>query len=561
MELFIQFLWKSAVLISIFYSFYKVLIQKETYFQSIRFYLLSGILVSFIIPFITIPIYVDVAPISDLNFSNVSAQTTTLETNHTFNGNTIFLTIYLGVAFIFFIRLIYQLLSLVFLISKHSKNTNENLTFIEVPHEISPFSFFKYIVYNPTLFNETELKQVIAHEKIHALQKHSVDTLLANIFVAIQWFNPFAWLYKKEIEQNLEFIADQSAQGISNSKKSYQQLLLKISIPNYQLALANNFYNSLLKKRIMMLQKKRSNSKSQWKLILIVPVLITFMANFSTEVVAQKKKEKVKIEKIEVEIFAQLITKDTDRAALDEMINSFKDKGLDIKLKNIKRNSKDEITSINIDAKAKNGKAAAAYAIEEDSAIKPIKIAFDSKNNSISIGTSHEMHANGYFFSDTGHKKIIRKKIKSGDDESFVFITNEDDDEVTTKVWVDNNGDTTKIKSKKITIKTSTDDDDEDEDEETYDIHIDTDDETKEIKKEVIVINGMEKGKNMVFISDDEGGSPLYIVDGKKVGKKDFEKISAETIEKVEVLKGNKATEKYGQEAKDGVIIITTKKR
>ena len=145
-----------------------------------------------------------------------------------------------------------------------------------------PFSFFKYIVFNKTQFNDTELTHIINHEKVHAKQYHSLDIILVQLASALFWFNPFIWLYKKEIQQNLEFIADKEAQNISKCEKSYQTLLLKSSVPNYQLVLANNFYNSLIKKRIVMLHKSKSNNLKMWKYALVLPVLAVFLMSANT---------------------------------------------------------------------------------------------------------------------------------------------------------------------------------------------------------------------------------------------------------------------------------------
>ena len=81
------------------------------------------------------------------------------------------------------------------------------------------------------------------------------------------------WLYKKELQQNLEFIADEKAQTVSDCKESYQRLLLKASVSNHPLALTNNFYNSLIKKRIIMLHKSKSKKLNQLKFLLTIPAL------------------------------------------------------------------------------------------------------------------------------------------------------------------------------------------------------------------------------------------------------------------------------------------------
>ncbi len=138
-------------------------------------------------------------------------------------------------------------------------------------------------------FSKQELDQIIEHEKVHASQFHSLDILLSQLLIIFNWFNPLAWLYHREIQKNLEFIADQGAQQDLNTKESYQYLLLKTVTPNYSLALTSNFYNSLIKKRINMLHKNKSDNMMYFKFMFIIPALIIFVFTFNTKIIAQQK--------------------------------------------------------------------------------------------------------------------------------------------------------------------------------------------------------------------------------------------------------------------------------
>src|SRR5690606_8023757 len=141
-------------------------------------------------------------------------------------------------------------------------------------------------------FSEEELQNIIAHEKIHCKQKHSFDVLFSELFAVVFWFNPFVWFYKKAIQQNLEFIADQNAIKTSENKVNYQKTLLKITLNPKDLALANPFFQPLIKKRIMMLNKNQSKQRNVWKYGVVLPLLVLFMIQFQTKVVAQEKESK-----------------------------------------------------------------------------------------------------------------------------------------------------------------------------------------------------------------------------------------------------------------------------
>lgn len=539
MEATLTFIWKSAVLISIFYIVYKSFLHKETYFKSIRYFLLAGIIAAVILPFIIIPIYVTTEFIQpDFQVMESLLMNNTVDSYSTFNWMSVLLFSYFVGAGYFLIRLIIQLLSIGSLIYKNKYVKSDGYYFVEIENDISPFSFFNFIVYNPDRFSKTELEQILAHEKIHAMQHHSIDNIMANLLVAFQWFNPIAWLYKKDIEQNLEFIADECALKVSKSNRSYQQLLLKTCIPNYQMALANNFYNSLLKKRIIMLQSKKSNSKSQWKIAIILPLLIAFVFTFNTKTIAQKKVVKKEVVKITTEVYARMITKESTKEDLDEVSKSFAENGLDVKFNGVKMD-KNLITNIKIEAKANNGKASASYAANDSNGINPVKISYDKENNNLSIGSAEGTHMSELHFSDKDHK-IMMHRMK-GDGKKMVFIhkDGEDVEDEDVNIWVDEKGDTTKIIKKKIMVKMGEGEDNED----IQEIIIDENVDGKKIKKEIIKIKGSKgEGKDdFIFISDDDEDDAntvtTYIVNGKEMTKEEFKKLDKDKIKTIEIKK------------------------
>ncbi len=557
MESFFTYLWKPAIIIAIFYGFYRLFLQKETYFQSIRYFLLSGIVLAIVLPFIIIPIYADISSIqlTQLTTNNLAASSS-LVSESSINWMAVTFYSYLVATTIFLLRFISQLASIMMLILKNNRIKVDNYYFVEVDSDTSPFSFFNFIIYNPSQFTQTELDQILAHEKVHVHQHHSFDTLISNILISIQWFNPFAWLYKKEMGQNLEFIADEFAQKVSSSQQSYQQLLLKTSVPQFQMALANNFYNSLLKKRIIMLQSKKSNSRSQWKIALILPFLLVFVFTFNTKTIAQHKKVKKEFIEKNVEIIELLISKESSQDDLKKITKTFADKGLSVKFNGVKRNSNNEITAIKIDAKASNGKASASYASDNDEGINPIQISFDNDNNNLSIGSNDRNLGKAHVFSNKIHKFI------KNNGQDHVFTIHEDDNDGTTKVWITKDGDTAKAIIKKMVIDI---DKDHDSDEE-HEIHIEMDTDGKEVKKEVYKIRSKKgdvkesKKEKIIVISDSENENPLIILNGKEISKEEMEDLDPDSIKMIDVLKGDKATEKHGDKGKNGVIIITTKK-
>lgn len=108
---------------------------------------------------------------------------------------------------------------------------------------------------NPAAVKEDEISEILTHEMAHVKQHHSVDVLLAEMVSICCWMNPFAWLLKREVRLNLEFLADRKVMEAGFATKSYQYHLLGLAY-NHKYGLSNNFNFSHLKQRIIMMNKK-----------------------------------------------------------------------------------------------------------------------------------------------------------------------------------------------------------------------------------------------------------------------------------------------------------------
>ena len=569
-----EYLLKVSAVTVIFYVFYKIFLQRDTFFESNRWFLLIGLITSVFIPLFVIPIYVEQTPVS-LDAFVFTEDAVITNNNSSINLLSLLKTAYFLGIFLFTLRFMLQLKSLFPLLITSETQKLGRFKFLKTQENISPFSFFNYIVYNPQPFNETELEQIISHEKVHVQQYHTIDVILAQIACIAFWFNPFIWLYNNDLKQNLEFIADKTAINDANCKKSYQYTLLKTSVPKHHLALTNNFYNSLIKKRIVMLHKSKSKKINLLKYSLIIPVLGLFLMSFNTkEVIIENTALRVKNEKninsellqINQEPYKVIITKDASKEDLDKIKAQAKNKGVTLKFKGIKRNSKNEIIAISASFKNTNGSG--NYYLTGDEPIKPF--AYYRDINSFGFkGISEKSNLKKVvFISEDGEKHMLNQT--DTDDNVFVFSTGDgNEDQMEIEKFIIKGGDSLHIKKmdshdkilfitkdgddkkghKVIKIKTDGTDDDltwtTKEDEEI--IFIAKDDDT--IKKHKVV-----------QIKTD-GKEPLFMVDGKEITREEMNNINPETIDKVEVLKGDDATEKYGDKGKSGVVLITTKKK
>ncbi|MDX1463748.1 MAG: M56 family metallopeptidase, partial [Marinirhabdus sp.] len=233
MELF-TYVLKSAGILTLFYLVYRMVLQRDTFFTANRTYLLAGILAALTLPFVTFttvtfietPVLLTTnseVPLAPLNSINNTTETAS------FDFWTLVSWAYLAGVVLMFVHFSIQLFSLLKLLFTHSAISYKGYRMIETSQTIAPFSFFNYIVYNPTTHQPEELQMILAHEKVHASQWHSLDILLANCMRAFQWLNPFAWFYKSSIEANLEFLADSETVAEISSKTEYQMALLKAS--------------------------------------------------------------------------------------------------------------------------------------------------------------------------------------------------------------------------------------------------------------------------------------------------------------------------------------------
>jgi beta-lactamase regulating signal transducer with metallopeptidase domain len=289
--------------------FYKLMLKKETYHTLNRVVLLACLAVSFILPFVPVsqkfslikesavvssavkpntydePTTTAIATPTPLKQPTVAAPTTNNLPQTTANSfdreNMVkwaFWIYWIGVV-IFGVNLLIQLVFLSYKIFKSEVIYDGNYRIVELNDDKAPCSFGKYIFINPAKYEWETYNQILIHEKVHAQQYHTLDLIIAEIMVVFQWFNPLAWLYRKEIENNLEFLTDHTVIDRYKVKQDdYQLNLLKVSVPNYAMTITTNYNQSLLKQRIMMMNSRRSNIHIVWKYFAIIPLFICMIS-------------------------------------------------------------------------------------------------------------------------------------------------------------------------------------------------------------------------------------------------------------------------------------------
>ncbi|WP_300566483.1 M56 family metallopeptidase [Flavobacterium sp.] len=384
--LFIYFL-KASALLAVYFLAYHFLLRKETFFTTNRWFLLAGMITSGVMPLLFIKKIVTVeeptVSVDELvQYAGNSA--VQIQEAATIDWFQVTAFGYAIIATLLFAKILMHLASLFKLLHKKEVVKKERFSLVDLNENIAPFSFFNYIVYNSSYYTQDELNSILLHEKIHSQERHSIDVMLAKLFCIVFWFNPFMWLYKKAINQNLEYIADQKAVQHIEDKRVYQKALLKVVTHQNCLSITSHFYQSLIKKRIVMLNKNQSKQRNAWKYALVIPALVAFVIFFQVKVIAQEKNP-IQNEK-PLEVIDFVWTKDATTEELKDDAQRAKELNIKLSFSKIKRNANGEITAIKIEFKGDKGQKGTTY-VDGDEPIKPIH--FSKYDNEMGFGTAN----------------------------------------------------------------------------------------------------------------------------------------------------------------------------
>jgi beta-lactamase regulating signal transducer with metallopeptidase domain len=286
------FLFKLSVSLAAVWCFYQVVLRRLTFYKLNRWYLGGYVLVSFLIAFIDIGPMIPEGPAGEPSVIQYIPTIGGLPAGGVSMGRasvsehgagvpvwTVALLILALGAALLLLRSAVRWVSLVRLRRGAQLIEGEGVRIYQVDQPIIPFSFGSAIYINQRLHSEKEWEDIILHEYVHIRQKHTGDILLAELLCILNWYNPFAWLLRHSIRQNLEFIADQQVLDNGVDRKGYQYHLLKV-VGEPRFRLANNFNFSSLKKRIIMMNKMRSAKAHLLKLLFLLPLVAVLLLAF-----------------------------------------------------------------------------------------------------------------------------------------------------------------------------------------------------------------------------------------------------------------------------------------
>lgn len=279
--------------LAVFYLLYRTLTAKDTFFEVRRFFLLSVLFLAFTYPLVPLAEWLkDKQPLQAMivDYSEFIVQAVTIpkapsiEEKTLFTVENILSALWLaGSAFLLF-RFLIQLGAVIRLWLSGEPQFIGDTRIIVLKNDTAPFSFFGWIFVDPCCYTEKELQGILIHEKTHVRQGHSWDTLAGEILCIFFWYNPGVWLIRREIRQNLEFLADRGVLDAGYDRKEYQYHLLRLSNQSVATQIINNFNVSQLKKRIMMMNQKKASKMRLVKYVIMLPVtgLLILASNVRT---------------------------------------------------------------------------------------------------------------------------------------------------------------------------------------------------------------------------------------------------------------------------------------
>lgn len=287
MDNLLLYLLKVSAGTMLFYLSYLLFFSGDTFYRRNRVFLIGILLLSIIFPFLKISSFsaveaasVATNPINELIVSGSNIGVIVSDKITSFDVNIFLLWLYFSVASLILLKVFISLTRTYTIIKRGTRLGKDFPKVILSDMDHPSFSFFPYVVIPRKIYEGGDYLDILRHEKSHIRQGHTFDLLFAELLIPVLWFNPFIWLIKRSIVLNHEYLADSFTLKNSSSIKEYQYKLLNIPKRPISITLAHNF-SSLIKNRIIMINKKPTRNYAILKNLLILPVVAILFVMFS----------------------------------------------------------------------------------------------------------------------------------------------------------------------------------------------------------------------------------------------------------------------------------------
>lgn len=291
---------KVAVCLALFYLFHKLLMSRDTFHTFNRFAILSMMLLSLVLPLVHLSLDSE----AGINRGTVALEGLVAQTVVADGGNgvgegltltqVLLATYVLGVV-LFLGKALLSVGSLLRLIRRaRCVEVRNGIRIYTMQGDISPFSWFRYIIMSEKDWQENR-REIVLHEMAHIRRCHSMDVAVCNMMIVFQWYNPAAWLLKRELQTVHEYEADEAVLSAGVDATHYQMLLIRKAVGERLFSMANNLNHNSLKKRITMMKIKRTNPMQKAKIAFVLPLAAMTVAAFASQKV-ENLSEKVEQE-------------------------------------------------------------------------------------------------------------------------------------------------------------------------------------------------------------------------------------------------------------------------
>lgn len=319
--------------IVLFYAFYRLLCVRDTFFVGRRVALLSFVAASFMLPFVGMEwssFSMTESPVTGyvttFLMPEVTVGTRGPSAPHPLSAGFLLAMLYYAGVAVMAVRMGARWVSVLRMLRVSPSGVMRGRRVRLLPDPSGPFSFFGWIFVHRGSVKPDEEAEVLAHETAHVRQWHSVDVVLMELLTVVCWWNPFAWLMKRETRENLEYLADRSVIRSGFNPRGYQYHLVALACQNGRAGLINSFNLSNLKKRIIMMNKRRTNRTGYLKYALFAfpAFALLMLGNMSCTSEKKQADESVKEQPVSVpdsvdQSVAVPLVEDTIYTVVEEM--------------------------------------------------------------------------------------------------------------------------------------------------------------------------------------------------------------------------------------------------
>lgn len=508
---------KVGACLAVFYLFFKLLLSRETFHRLNRIVVLAAMVLSFVLPLCVITVYRELPAMPELPVTEDAGYAPSAEPeSQPFPWDKAATAAFLAGAAAALLWTLGSVCGVLHMIRRgHRERLRDGSVLVRTDQPVVPFSWYRYIVMSEKDLAENG-EAIVLHEKAHLRLRHSFDLLVTDLAGCLQWFNPAMWLLRRELRAIHEYEADEAVLDSGVDARQYQLLLIRKAAGGRWYSVANSFNHSKLKKRITMMLKEKSSPWARLKYLYVLPVAAIAVTAFARPEVSDKVE---KISSVKVNDLAAIVETKVVESAGDTT------KPADVKYvpaevrKQLKGTPVFEVaeempefpgggmsafmdyikTNMRYPASAKEngtqGRVTVQFVVDEDGSIK------DSK--------------------------VLRSVDKDMDAEALRLIN-------TMPKWKPG-----RQKGQPVAVKFTV----------PVMFRLDDDKLEKTSSANGITVEGYA----------GNGKEPLYIVDGKEVTPSVMSALNPDKIERVTVLKDKSATDLYGEEGQNGVVLITLK--